>query len=87
MTRQRLNLLKTRVILSGVPSGAKAGRNEVEEPVLSLPKESRLFRATPPVLARDPSTPLRMTRYLSFWTVTEEVDKQRCAIALPQAHA
>ena len=51
---------KTRVILSGVPSGAKAGRNAVEEPVLSLPKESRRFRATSPVNSRDPSTPLRL---------------------------
>ena len=46
-----MNLLKKRVILSGVPSGAKAGRNGVEG--------SRCFRAMSPVLARDPSTPLR----------------------------
>src|SRR5438309_633816 len=39
---------------SSVP--AKAGRNAVEEPVLSLPKESQRFRAISPVHARDPST-------------------------------
>ena len=55
----RVNLPKIRVILSGVPSGAKAGRNEVEEPVLSLPKESRRIGATSLVFARDPSTELR----------------------------
>src|SRR4051812_1184180 len=42
---------KTGVVLSGVPSRAQPERNEVEG--------SRRFRATPPVVARDPSTALR----------------------------
>jgi hypothetical protein len=37
---------------------AQVGRNGVEEPVLSLPKESRRFRATPLGTPRDPSTAL-----------------------------
>ena len=43
--------LEKRVILSGVPARAKVGRNAVEG--------SRRFRATLPVVARDPSTALR----------------------------